>query len=92
MPTPIFQDTYELISPINDPDVDGSKIYQVTLQRPKVKHLKKVQSAKNAYEENILLASVLTGLALPQIEDLDQLDLEAIIDLINPFISKNFQK
>ena len=69
----------------------GQKITEVTVRRPKVKDLRRLDHlpvAANDLTRGIEMAAILTGLTAETIDELDAADFAALSDVIAGFLPK----
>ena len=78
--------TVTLSDPIN---WEGERITEVTVSKPKVKHLRRIQAAMDASEsrmdQGVAMAVAMTGLAEEIIDEMDVEDFNAISEVIADF-------
>lgn len=75
---------------LSDPiDWEGERISEVTVSKPKVKHLRRIQAAMDAspdrMDQGVAMAVAMTGLAEEIIDELDIDDFNAISEVIAGF-------
>lgn len=71
---------------------EGHAVTEITLAKPRVKDLKRMQAAlegvEDKLEQGIVMAAVLSGLPVEAIEELDTDDFTAISEVIADFFPK----
>jgi hypothetical protein len=89
MTAPTKSKTFTLSDPI---DFEGRKITEVTITKPRVKDLKRMQAGlvgvEDKLEQGIVMAATLTGLPIEAIEEMDTDDFTEISELIADFFPK----
>ncbi len=76
--------TIELVYPLANQK--GDPITDVTITRPKVKHIKASELGKNDTEKSISLIAALTGLRNYQIESMDLADFQAVSEVTESYV------
>tara|TARA_R110002050_G_scaffold269917_1_gene412415 strand:- start:39200 stop:39481 length:282 start_codon:yes stop_codon:yes gene_type:complete len=72
-------------------EVDGKHVTSLKLSRPKVKHLKKIEAIENDFEKAVLLVSILSGLSIDSVEELDASDFATCSEKIESVMAKKPQ-
>lgn len=80
------KNTIKLKHPIKD---DGETISELTLPRPKVKHLKAMDMGEGEVEKASLLIASLSGVSIHVIEQLDAEDFAAVSNEVAGFFGGN---
>lgn len=79
--------TRKLIVPLENDE--GEEIKQVTIRRPKVKDLRRLEAEMKGVEdpltEGVIMVAVLTGLTSDQVEDMDAEDFTALTEMVVGF-------
>lgn len=75
---------------LSDPiDWEGERIMEVTVTKPKVKHLRRIEAAvsasENRMDQGVAMAAAMTGLAEEIIDEMDVEDFNAISEVIADF-------
>jgi|688.fasta_scaffold32883_5 hypothetical protein len=84
---PEFQSRYTLLDPI---DFGTQRYTEVELFKPKVKMMKEINRIKDDYEKSVVLISKCSNLSLPEIDEMSPNDQESIMEILSPFLSKEF--
>ena len=66
---------------------DGKTIDEVTVRRPKVRDLKRIDG-KEDMAQTVMLIEILTGLSRALVDDMDTHDFKVIGDIIGGYTSK----
>ena len=69
--------------------IDGQAITEVTMSRVKVKHLKAVEKARQSggdFDAAVALVSVLTGLPVEAVEDMEAGDFTKLSEVAESFL------
>ena len=89
MTAPTKTRTFRLSDPIN---WEGRQITEVTMTKPRVKDLKRMNAALDGItdrlDQGIVMAATLTGLPVEAIEEMDTDDFTAISEVIADFFPK----
>ncbi len=73
-------------------EFDGRQISELTLQRPKVKHLKKMEAIESDVEKAVMLIATLASISESAVEELDSVDFSQCSEVIEEFMAKKPQK
>ena len=82
---PTWPAIIKLVEPI---EANGETIYELTMQRPKVKHLKIVDTVSGDVEMAIMLVSKLCNVPPSSVEELDAEDMAACSELLEGIMKK----
>jgi len=89
MTAPTKTKTFRLSDPI---EWDGRQITEVTITKPRVKDLKRMQAGlvgiDDKLEQGIVMAAILTGLPVEAIEEMNTDDFTQISEMIADFFPK----
>lgn len=80
---------FELSEPIQ---AHGETITKLTLARPKVKHLKVVDSVEGDIEKSIALIAELSGLPPSSVEEIDGVDFAKLSETLGKYLKKGAPK